>query len=70
MLLMCGAQMAIENFLPTYIFENLDVSLTVANLVSSGGAIAGVVFSIILGKLSDSDRQDEAHPHRHGGCSA
>ena len=53
MLLMCGAQMAIENFLPTYIFENLDVSLTVANLVSSGGAIAGVVFSIILGKLSD-----------------
>lgn len=53
MLLMCGAQMAIENFLPTYIFENLDATLTVANLVSSGGAVAGVIFSIVLGKLSD-----------------
>lgn len=53
MLFMCGAQMAIENFLPTYIFENLDASLTIANLVASGGAVAGVVFSIVLGKLSD-----------------
>lgn len=57
MLFMCGAQMAIENFLPTYIYSELDTSLTVANLIASGGAVTGVIFSIALGKLSDVTRK-------------
>lgn len=51
--LICAGSMGIENFLATYVFTNLDASLTMANVIVSLGGIAGIIWSLILGKVSE-----------------
>lgn len=51
-----AASMAIEGFFTTYVYNNLKTSITIAGIIASSGAILGVIFATISGKVSDKIR--------------
>lgn len=56
MLVYAAASMSIQGFFSTYVYEALDVSLSVAGIVVTSGAVIGSVCAVLAGKISDRVR--------------
>lgn len=56
MLAYAAASMSIQGFFSTYVYSTLDVSLSVAGIVVTSGAVIGSVCAVLSGKISDRIR--------------
>ena len=53
MLVYAAASMSIEGFFSTYVYSELAVSLTLAGVIVTSGAVVGSVFAVLSGRISD-----------------